>query len=89
LSTQEIRATEEMVEPDAAALRVETEGDVITITKPGTQFRVSYQREPKNRQLVLTYSWVPPSKTTPAVTKFRAAAWRAACDKARELGWFV
>jgi hypothetical protein len=73
----------------AASLKVKVEDGVITVTRPGTDFRLSYQRQSEARLLELTYSWVLPTMTSPNIAKFRTAAWEVACNKARELGWIV
>ena len=78
-------------EPVAAetALNVEVKDGVITITKPGTEFRVSYRWQPEARQLLLTFSWLEPNITTPEVAAFRLAALELAETAARERGWIA
>jgi hypothetical protein len=70
-------------------LRVEVQGDAIVVTKPATKFSVTYQKQPGTPHLVLTKSCLEPSITTPVVSEFRARAFHAAVDRARELGWIV
>ena len=70
-------------------LSVEVQGKRIVVTMPGTYFAVTYEKRPDTPNLVLTYSWVDPSTTSPATSQFRARAFHAAVDKARELGWIV
>lgn len=55
--------------------------------RPTTPFCVSHKWQPETRQLVLSYTWVDLHITSPDIAKFRLAAWRAASEKARELGW--
>ena len=80
------RAVEEQVAAETA-LDVEVKDGVITISKPGTEFRVAYRWQPVARQLLLTYSWIEPSITTPEVAAFRLAALELAETAARERGW--
>ena len=70
-------------------LSVEVEGTRITVRMPGTDFWVTYQKEPGSAHLVLTGSWIELHITTPPVADFRARAFHAAVSKARELGWIV
>ena len=70
-------------------LRVEVQGDSIIVTMPGTDFAVTYEKSADTPHLVLTHSWLSEPVTTPAVSKFRALASKAAVAKARELGWIV
>jgi hypothetical protein len=71
------------------ALNVEVKDGVITITRPGTEFRVTYRWQPVARQLLLTYSWIEPSITTPEVAAFRLAAQELAEATARARGWIA
>ena len=80
------RAIEEQVAAEIG-LDVEVKDGVITVLKPGTEFCVSYRWQPVARQLILTYSWVDPSITTPEVAAFRLAALELAEATARERGW--
>ena len=68
-------------------LNVVVDGISITVTVPGTDFAVTYQKRFANPHLVLTRSWVTASIDSPALSEFRARAREAAMDKARELGW--
>ena len=68
-------------------LNVVVDGTSITVTVPGTDFAVTYQKRFANPHLVLTRSWVAASIDSPAISEFRARARQAAMDKARELGW--
>ena len=68
-------------------LNVVVDGTSITVTMPGTDFAVTYQKRFANPHLVLTRSWIAGSVDSPAISEFRARAFHAAVDKARELGW--
>ena len=70
-------------------LNVEVEGTRITVKMPGTDFWVTYQKQPGVPQLVLTGSWIELHITSPTVVEFRARAFHAAVGRARELGWIV
>ena len=59
------------------------------MTMPGTDFAVTYKKSADTPHLVLTYSWLSETVTTPAVSKFRVRASKAAVAKARELGWIL
>ena len=72
-----------------ADLRVDVHGDSIIVTKPGTDFAVTYEKHADTPHLLLTHSWISETVTTLAVSKFRARAFQAAVTKARELGWIV
>jgi hypothetical protein len=66
----------------AMDIKVELVGDEIVITTPGTDFVLGYKKN-------LTRSWVAPTVSSPTISEFRAKAFQAAVDKARELGWIV
>jgi hypothetical protein len=64
------------------SLRVEVSGDEIIVTQRGSKFRVVYRKSEDQPQLVV--------KGAPHGNyNFLARAWKAANDKARELGWIV
>ena len=69
---------------------VEVTEHKLVVTMPGTNFIVRYERSKDALGLVATYfrgrKGQDAKVTLPA---FLAAAWRAANDKARELGWIV
>ena len=70
---------------DSFAIHVAVVDDVITVTMPGTRYSVTY-RKGDEPWLLVSDGYVDrdfPSRT------FRARAWTAANDKARELGWIV
>jgi hypothetical protein len=70
-------------------LSLAVKGATVTVTMPGTNYSVSYQKKPVNPHLVLTRSWTPARHIAPAIVDFRARAFQAAVLKARELGWMV
>jgi hypothetical protein len=71
-------------------LQVEVVRDGIVVTIPGTHFKVVYQKCFEAPGLVATSGWTSDDLDAPITpNEFRALAWRAANDKARELGWVV
>ena len=70
-------------------LKVQVSGRSIIVSKPDTDFSVTYQKQFGNPSLILTRSWIGPHITSPTIAEFRAQAFQAAIDKARELGWMV
>ena len=67
--------------------RVEVEDDGIIVTLPGTSYSVTY-RKSNEPWLVASDNRDDPDSSIPKFT-FRARAYVAANDKARELGWIV
>jgi hypothetical protein len=93
---EQLRAIEDQIASDQVVqdglsgdVHVAVEAGAITVTKPGTSYSVTYTKPEDSPHLVMTKSWLEPSLTTPAVSEFRARAFQAAVDKARELGWIV
>ena len=70
-------------------LSVEVRSRSITVTMPGTNYAVTYQKHSAGPDLVLTHNWTLVQKTTPAISDFRSRAFLAASAKARELGWIA
>jgi hypothetical protein len=70
-------------------LRVDLEGDEIVVTKPGTTLLLAYSKSAEEPRLVLTRSWMKPTTPSPLTGEFRAQAFQAAVNKARELGWIA
>jgi hypothetical protein len=72
-------------------LRVEVQGDDIIVTLPGTSYVVTYYRAAAFPQQLLTKSHSGRDDEGAPMTQaeFHAHAWKAAKDKARELGWLV
>jgi hypothetical protein len=73
----------------SAELHVEIEDDEIVVTKPGTRYLLAYRKLIDQPRLVLTRSWMGPTITAPGISEFRAKAFQAAVQKARELGWIA
>jgi hypothetical protein len=71
-------------------LELHVKGVDIIVTMPGTKYTVTYYKPDKFPEL---YARLITAKDDPRaavnVYQFLAAAWRAANDKARELGWIV
>jgi hypothetical protein len=73
---------------DNLDLHVEVQGDYIIITLPGTKFMVTYYKLDKNPpELRAKTDWTDDPDAPVTLGAFRARAWLAANDKARELGW--
>jgi hypothetical protein len=70
-------------------LHVEVQGDYIIITLPGTKFMVTYYKVGDPPQLRGKSDWTDDPDAAVTLGAFRARAWIAANDKARELGWIV
>ena len=68
-------------------VRVSVVNDAIVVTMPGTSYSVTYR---KRDEPWLIASDIRDDKNSP-ISKFafRAQAWTAANNKARELGWIV
>jgi len=67
-------------------LRVEADDDNITVTLPGTTFRVIYRKEGSG---LVAFGVRGDEDAGISQIDFLARAWRVANDKARELGWIV
>jgi hypothetical protein len=70
-------------------LKAELEGELIVVTMPGTSFRVAYGKHPDGLGLLQAPGMASDSKAPISRKEFEALAWKAANDKARELGWQV
>ena len=64
------------------------EADTIVVTMPGTSYSISYRKLHDTPWLVTADIRDDPDSPISKHT-FRARAWVAANDKARELGWIV
>jgi hypothetical protein len=64
------------------------EGDAIVVTLPGTRYSVTYHKLRNPPWLFAADIHNDPDSSISKFT-FRARAWTAANDKARELGWIV
>jgi hypothetical protein len=71
------------------ALHVEVEGDNIIIRLSGTQFMVTYRRSNEPPSLTANSDWTDDPDASVSFGEFRARAWIAATNKARELGWIA
>ena len=68
-------------------VQVAVKDGAIIVTLPGTSFRVVYRKEADPWLLASDVHDDPSLPITKST--FRARAWVAANDKARELGWIV
>jgi hypothetical protein len=64
------------------------EADTIGVTMPGTRYSITYRKLHDTHWLVASDVRDDPDSQISKYT-FRAQAWTAANDKARELGWIV
>ena len=64
------------------------EADTIVVTMPGTSYSITYRKLHDTPWLVASDVRDDPASQISKYT-FRAQAWTAANDKARELGWIV
>ena len=72
---------------DDLDVQVSVVNDAIVVTLPGTSYSVTYR---KRSEPWLLASDIRDDKDSPiSKFRFRAQAWTAANDKARELGWIV
>jgi hypothetical protein len=74
---------------DKPDLHVEVQGDYVIITLPGTKYRVTYYKLDDRPELRAKSDWTDDPNAPVTLGAFRARAWIAANDKARELGWIV
>jgi len=71
-------------------LHVEIQGGEIIVTLPSSKYSVTYYKPAKSPQLLakrISLKDDPLASIT--ASEFLALAWRAANQKARELGWIV
>jgi hypothetical protein len=62
-------------------MKVEIQRDEIVVTKPGTSCMLAYAKPRRNSLLFVKRSWVTADATSPAISEFRAQAFRAALRK--------
>jgi hypothetical protein len=76
---------------DEHELHVEVQDDNIIVTLPGTSYVVTYYRSAAFPQQLITKSHSGHEEQSASMTQteFYARAWRAANDKAYELGWIA
>ena len=75
---------------DGGSLHIEVVDGEIVVTLPFTSYTVTYYKPARSPQLLakrIASRDDPGSAMT--LSEFLARAWRAANDKARELGWIV
>jgi hypothetical protein len=78
-----------MTEP-WGTLRIEVVDDEIAVSVLGTSYSVTYFKRAKSPQLLAKRIANEDDPRVPlTVSEFLARAWKAANDKARELGWIV
>ena len=66
-------------------LRVEVQGSYILVAMRGTCFRARYRKQ--DAPWLAIDEWVEDSDAPITSREFRALAWEAANEKARDLGW--
>jgi hypothetical protein len=72
------------------SLRIDVVDDEIIVSLPGTSYSVTYFKLPNSPQLLARRIADKDDPRVPfTVSEFLARAWKAANDKARELGWIV
>ena len=77
-----------MTETDTE-ISVTLEGQFIVVTLPKTSFRAAYFKSPDSPWLTQSNYMTDDAEAPISRTEFHALAWRAANEKARELGWIV
>ena len=68
-------------------LTVDLQDREIVVTRG--DFLAAFLKMPQQPELFITRATVPPKSSVAAIDEFRAQAFRAAMDKARELGWII
>ena len=66
-------------------LRVEVQGSYILVAMRGTCFRAKYRKQ--DAPWLAMDEWAEDLEATITIREFRALAWEAANEKARDLGW--
>jgi hypothetical protein len=64
------------------------EADII-VNLPGTRFTITFRKDPASPNLIEQTEWTQADPEAGSLALFRARAWEAADQKARELGWIV
>jgi hypothetical protein len=71
-------------------LRIDLVDDEIIVSLPGTGYSITYFKRANSPQLLAKNIPLADDFRTPLkLSDFLSRAWRAANDKARELGWIV
>jgi hypothetical protein len=66
-------------------LRVEVQGTYIVVAMRGTSLRARYRKQ--DAPWLATDEWIEDAEAPITLMEFRALAWEAANEKARDLGW--
>ena len=74
---------------DSSDLHVEVQGNKIIVAMAGTTFRVSYCKLGREPGLTASDYMRDDHEEPVSRAEFLTLAWKAANDKARELGWIV
>ena len=69
-------------------MKIEVQGADILVAMRGTCFRMKYRKQEAPWLIAHEYGPDDPDATI-TLSEFRALAWAAANDKARELGWLA
>jgi hypothetical protein len=69
-------------------IKIEIQGRDISVAMRGTCFRAKYRKDERPWLVAREYGPDDPGAIV-TLSEFRALAWAAANDKARELGWIV
>ena len=70
-------------------LHVKFDGHEIIVTRPETNMMTAYRKAPDRPNLILTRSWLEPTRSSPEIANFAPTPFRPQVSKARELGWIV
>ena len=68
-------------------IKVDVEDGRIVVTLPGTTFQATYFKQPEEPQIRQHEAMTGDSGADISRKEFEVLAWKAAEDKARELGW--
>jgi hypothetical protein len=66
---------------------VVVENDII-VNLPGTRFSITFRKDPDSPNLIELPEWTQADPEGGSLALFRARAWEAPDQKAKELGWF-
>ena len=70
-------------------LTVSVAGSVITVTMPGTDYSITYQKVADAQRLVPIKNWLTEDFSSSDIWMFRDRSFVAAVLKAKELGWLT
>ena len=68
---------------------VQVDGDDLIVFLPGTDYIATFYRATSGELLAKSHAGHEVGDAPMTCAEFQGRAWRAANDKARELGWFV